>query len=42
LAGTTDQASNCRVCRFVGDKIVKVRAYFDSAIESRLFEENPI
>ncbi len=32
----------CWVCRFNGDKIVEVRAYLDSALVARLFEENPI
>jgi ketosteroid isomerase-like protein len=32
----------CWVCRFVGAKIVEVRAYLDSALVARLFEENPI
>ena len=32
----------CWVCRFSGDKIVEVRAYLDSALVARLFEENPI
>lgn len=32
----------CWVCRFNGDKIVQVRAYLDSALVARLFEENPI
>jgi ketosteroid isomerase-like protein len=32
----------CWVCRFAGDKIVEVRAYLDSAMVARLFEENPI
>jgi hypothetical protein len=32
----------CWVCRFEGDKIVEVRAYLDSALVARLFEENPI
>jgi hypothetical protein len=32
----------CWVCRFADDKIVEVRAYLDSALVARLFEENPI
>ena len=32
----------CWVCRFKGDKIVEVRAYLDSALVARLFQENPI
>ena len=32
----------CWVCRFEGDMIVEVRAYLDSALVARLFEENPI
>jgi uncharacterized protein len=32
----------CWVCRFEDDKIVEVRAYLDSALVARLFEENPI
>lgn len=32
----------CWVCRFDSDKIVEVRAYLDSALVARLFEENPI
>jgi uncharacterized protein len=32
----------CWVCRFTGDKIVEVRAYLDSALVARLFQENPI
>ena len=32
----------CWVCRFSGDKIVEVRAYLDSAVVARLFEENPL
>jgi len=32
----------CWLCRFRGDKIVEVRAYLDSALVARLFEENPI
>jgi len=32
----------CWVCRFAEDKIVEVRAYLDSALVARLFEENPI
>ena len=32
----------CWVCRFSGDKIVEVRAYLDSALVARLFQENPI
>jgi uncharacterized protein len=31
----------CWVCRFADGKIAEVRAYLDSALESRLFEENP-
>jgi ketosteroid isomerase-like protein len=32
----------CWVCRFVKGRIVEVRAYLDSALVARLFEENPI
>jgi ketosteroid isomerase-like protein len=32
----------CWVIRFAGGKIVEVRAYLDSAIVQRLFDENPI
>src|ERR1700752_3606481 len=32
----------CWVCRFVNGTIVEVRAYLDSAMVARLFEENPI
>jgi hypothetical protein len=32
----------CWVCRFAGGKIVEVRAYLDSALVARLFQENPI
>jgi uncharacterized protein len=32
----------CWVCRFSGDRIVEVRAYLDSALVARLFQENPI
>jgi len=32
----------CWVCRFVNDMIVEVRAYLDSVMVARLFEENPI
>jgi ketosteroid isomerase-like protein len=32
----------CWVVHFAGDKIDKVRAYLDSAMVARLFEENPI
>lgn len=32
----------CWVCRFEDEKIVEVRAYLDSALVARLFEENPI
>jgi uncharacterized protein len=32
----------CWVCQFRGDKIVAVRAYLDSALVARLFQENPI
>jgi ketosteroid isomerase-like protein len=32
----------CWVCRFAAGKIVEVRAYLDSALAARLFEENPI
>ena len=32
----------CWVCRFAGSKIVEVRAYLDSALVARLFQENPI
>jgi len=32
----------CWVVRFAGGKIVEVRAYLDSAMVQRLFDENPI
>jgi ketosteroid isomerase-like protein len=32
----------CWICRFSADRIVEVRAYLDSALVARLFEENPI
>src|SRR5271170_6755019 len=32
----------CWLCRFAGGKIVEVRAYLDSALVARLFQENPI
>ena len=32
----------CWICRFSADRIVEVRAYLDSALVVRLFEENPI
>jgi uncharacterized protein len=32
----------CWLCRFRDGKIVEVRAYLDSALVARLFEENPI
>jgi ketosteroid isomerase-like protein len=32
----------CWVCRFEDGKIVEVRAYLDSALVARLFEENPM
>jgi ketosteroid isomerase-like protein len=32
----------CWICRFSGDNIVEVRAYLDSALVARLFQENPI
>jgi ketosteroid isomerase-like protein len=32
----------CWVCRFAGDAIVEVRAYLDSALVAKLFDENPI
>src|SRR6202023_4260690 len=32
----------CWVCRFVNRTIVEVRAYLDSVMVARLFEENPI
>jgi ketosteroid isomerase-like protein len=32
----------CWVCRFRHNKIVEVRAYLDSALVARLFEENPL
>jgi ketosteroid isomerase-like protein len=32
----------CWVCGFAGGKIVEVRAYLDSALVTRLFQENPI
>jgi len=32
----------CWICRFVNGMIVEVRAYLDSALVARLFEENPI
>lgn len=32
----------CWVCRFANGTIVEVRAYLDSTLVARLFEENPI
>ena len=32
----------CWVCYFGNDKIIRVRAYLDSAMVARLFAENPI
>jgi len=32
----------CWLCRFVNGTIVEVRAYLDSTLVARLFEENPI
>ncbi len=32
----------CWVCRFAGGEIAQVRAYLDSALVARLFQENPI
>jgi ketosteroid isomerase-like protein len=32
----------CWICRFVKGMIVEVRAYLDSILVARLFEENPI
>ena len=32
----------CWVCYFRNDKIVRVRAYLDSVMVARLFEQNPI
>jgi len=32
----------CWLCRFSNGKIVEVRAYLDSALVARLFEENPV
>jgi uncharacterized protein len=32
----------CWVCRFVNGTVVEVRAYLDSALVARLFDENPI
>jgi len=32
----------CWVCRFAEGRIVEVRAYLDSALVARLFEENPV
>jgi uncharacterized protein len=32
----------CWVCRFAKGEIVEVRAYLDSALVARLFDENPI
>jgi uncharacterized protein len=32
----------CWVCGFTGSEIVQVRAYLDSALVARPFEENPI
>ena len=32
----------CWICRFVNGTIVEVRAYLDSVLVTRLFEENPI
>lgn len=33
---------HCWLCRFANGRIVEVRAYLDSALVARLFEENPI
>jgi ketosteroid isomerase-like protein len=32
----------CWACRFAGGEIAQVRAYLDSALVARLFQENPI
>ena len=32
----------CWVCRFAAGKIVEVRAYLDSALVAKLFQENPL
>ena len=32
----------CWVCYFKNDKIIRVRAYLDSAMVARLFAENPV
>ena len=32
----------CWVCRFINGTVVEVRAYLDSALVARLFDENPI
>jgi uncharacterized protein len=32
----------CWICRFVNGVVVEVRAYLDSVLVARLFEENPI
>lgn len=32
----------CWLCRFKNDMIVEVRAYLDSALVARLFQENPV
>jgi len=32
----------CWVCRFETDRITEVRAYLDSALVARLFDENPL
>ena len=32
----------CWVVYFLGETIVRVRAYLDSAMVARLFEENPL
>ena len=32
----------CWICRFVNGALVEVRAYLDSVLVARLFEENPI
>jgi len=38
--GTEFANEYCWVCQFKGDKIVKVRAYLDSALVKRCLEEN--
>jgi hypothetical protein len=41
-AGRSAAGGNLRVVHFRGGLTVRVRAYLDSAMVTRLFEENPI